>query len=89
MKMKWEISILPKIFKKKDIFIYFLLFYIFMDNKVPIYIRIDEDIKNLSTNYIYQSKLQNITKTNTRNKLVEEALKDFIARNPIYLMLRK
>ena len=60
-----------------------------MDNKVPIYIRIDEDIKNLSTNYIYQSKLQNITKTNTRNKLVEEALKDFIARNPIYLMLRK
>ena len=60
-----------------------------MDNKVPIYIRIDEDIKNLSTNYIYQSKLQNIIKTNTRNKLVEEALKDFIARNPIDLMLRK
>jgi len=54
-----------------------------MNNKVPVYVRIDENIRNLATEYVHQCKIANIELTNTRNKLIEEAIREFIRRNPV------
>ena len=50
--------------------------------QVPVYIRISEDINSMAQIYINESKILGRIETNTKNKLVEKAIHEFIVRHP-------
>jgi len=54
-----------------------------MDNKIGIYSRIDENIRNLAQEFVHQCKINGIKETDTRNKLIEVAIQKYISLNQI------
>ena len=62
-----------------------------MDNKntsetiaeTPVYNKIDTEVVNESSRYVTESKINEIEKTNTMKKLMEEALRHYMNSFPI------
>jgi len=53
-----------------------------MENKIPVYVRIDEDTKNRASLYATKCKLLK-RETDTMSKLIEEALEQFMILNSL------
>jgi len=53
-----------------------------MENNIPVYVKIDESVKERATMYITKCKLLK-KETDTMNKLIEQALESYMIEYPL------